>query len=197
MSKSSNHPYKSPKLRIHVTDEIIAQSKRADSSHCMVAEAVRAEYPAAVKVAVDLATIRFSDPEKGYRYVYLTPHVAQQNIINFDQGVSPEPFEFFLRNAVQVVAFGKRVRKYPPPTPEAIAEHVNQHGVSEEQAKIALTKPPEIKQHGMDGPVTTVVIGKDTGENGGGATIPTKLGGRTPPRAIGRVRAFGLRAMTR
>jgi len=59
-------------------------------------------------VAVDIQTIRFTDLERGERYVYLTPRSGQEGIIGFDLGTHVEPFEFRLRNA-QVVKAGKRI----------------------------------------------------------------------------------------
>ena len=48
---------------------------------------------------MDLQTIRWSDKAKGFRYTYLTPPVAQQYLLHFDQGVKCRPFSFNLRGA--------------------------------------------------------------------------------------------------
>jgi len=86
-----------PRVRAKVTKKIIATSVPADSGHCMLADAVAAAVPWARFVSADLQTIRFSDPARGLRYVYLTPRSAQQALIMFDQGQHPEPFSFELR----------------------------------------------------------------------------------------------------
>jgi hypothetical protein len=96
MKAAKKHYPKSPQVRVDVTEEIIRESMQADSSHCMIAEAVKKARPKATRVAVDLATIRFSDPELGLRYTYLTPRTAQTPLLQFDSGMVPEPFSFML-----------------------------------------------------------------------------------------------------
>lgn len=89
----------SPRVRVHVTQEIIDASTRRDSSHCMIADAIKAAVPEAAYVSVDLATIRFTDLNAGCRYVYLTPRHAQSALLAFDQGKKPEPFTVQLSGA--------------------------------------------------------------------------------------------------
>lgn len=88
-----------PQFFAQVTKDLIDSAVRGDSGHCMIAEAVKAARPEAEYVSVDIQTIRFSDRGKRLRYIYLTPRVAADAILDFDQGVSPEPFSFRLRNA--------------------------------------------------------------------------------------------------
>ena len=59
--------------RVSVTRDVIDKAERRDSSHCMIADAIRASIPDAQNVSVDLATIRWSEPKKGVRLMYLTP----------------------------------------------------------------------------------------------------------------------------
>jgi hypothetical protein len=68
---------------------------------------------------VDLATIRWTDKEKGLRYIYLTPLPAQQLIVAFDQGQKPAPLSFDLRKAAQITkcypkGAGNRFKKNDP-----------------------------------------------------------------------------------
>src|SRR5258707_2331325 len=98
---------RSPKVTIEITPDLIESSKERDSSHCMIAEAVKKAYLGAAFVSVDLQTIRFSDHNKGLRYTYLTPRSAQIALIEFDQGTTPEPFSFQLRGG-QVTFGGSR-----------------------------------------------------------------------------------------
>jgi hypothetical protein len=90
---------RAPKVELAVTTEHIETSTKADSSHCMIADAIKAAVPNAARVSVDLQTIRFSDPGKRRRYVYLTPRTAQEALIEFDQGRTVEPFQVLLRGA--------------------------------------------------------------------------------------------------
>lgn len=90
---------RAPQARIHVTEEIIKAAEKKSSSHCMTAVAIQHNVPGAIRISVDTQTIRWSDPEKGVRYAYLTPRRVQLEIIRFDSGVLPEPFSFTLQGA--------------------------------------------------------------------------------------------------
>lgn len=152
---------RSPRFTIEVTDEIIADGVERNSSHCVVAEAVKASYPDAKRVSVDLQTIRFSDYTKGLRYTYLTPRAAQVALVQFDQGIKPEPFKFQLRTG-QVTKAGSGTG-----------------GFKRERESV----PSKAKM-------------KTETTGGGGGEVPTKVGGRTPPRAaLGNRRSFGLRSL--
>lgn len=93
MTRQVHNPA-SRREKIKVTADIIEKSKRANSAHCMIAEAVRTCVPGAKGITVDLQAVRFSDPETGWRYSAFTPRHAQKAIIDFDQGITPQPFEF-------------------------------------------------------------------------------------------------------
>jgi len=88
-----------PKIKVVVTQEIIDSACRADVTRCMIAEAVKDAVPDAKNVLVDLTSIRWSDPEKGLRYVYIMPPLPQTALIRFDKGEKIPPFSFRLRNA--------------------------------------------------------------------------------------------------
>jgi hypothetical protein len=88
-----------PQLTIELTKELIETAKRRDSSHCMIAEAIKEAYPSAQRISVDIITARFSDPDRGLRYTYLMPRRAQVALIDFDQGNEVETCRFRLRNA--------------------------------------------------------------------------------------------------
>jgi hypothetical protein len=68
----------------------------------MIAEAVLEEVKNSKNISVDIATIRFTDKKLGQRFIYLTPPIAQQSLVDFDQGREVKPFGFELRTAVQV-----------------------------------------------------------------------------------------------
>lgn len=166
---------KSPHLKVVITREIIESAKTRDSSHCMVAEAVKSAFPSASYVSVDLQTIRMSDPSKGLRYTYLTPRVAQIGLIKFDQGDNGiEPFEFLLRRG-QVTRSGK--------TKPGI-------GLSEQQLlqRKTAAESAQKKRNGR-----TILTNR-----GDGNSVPDRIGGKPPPTTpFARRRAFGLRALER
>lgn len=89
----------SPRRTIYVTDEDIAAAIPSDSSHCMIAEAIRRQVPEASHIDVDLQGIRWTDKKKGVRYIFLTPTIGQASLLMFDQAVKPKPFRLHLRDA--------------------------------------------------------------------------------------------------
>ena len=81
---------------IEVTAELVAEASRSDSSHCAIADAIRAAHPEYTNISVDLQSIRFSDRSAGKRYIYFTPPLCQQKLVSFDQGVIVRPWSFRL-----------------------------------------------------------------------------------------------------
>jgi len=88
-----------PKLTVMVTQDIIERACRKNEHKCMIAEAVKKQLPHARQVSVDLRSIRWSDPEKGLRYVYMMPEIGTAALIGFDKGNKIPPFKFRLVNA--------------------------------------------------------------------------------------------------
>jgi hypothetical protein len=114
---ANNQPRpRAPKLTLTVTDEIINTAEARSSSHCMWADAVRVAYPTAKSVSVDVQTIRFTDPAKKLRYVYLTPRAAQVSLVLFDQGLHTNPMSVQLRHG-QVVKSNSYVKPYRKAAP--------------------------------------------------------------------------------
>ena len=94
------------RIDITVTEALIDAAIPLDSSHCMIADAIRATLPHARSIMVDLAAIRWSDPRVGKRYIYFTPGSVQDALLQFDYGVKPKPFRFTLRAPAQVTNSG-------------------------------------------------------------------------------------------
>lgn len=90
-------------MTITITRDVVEHAKQRDSSHCMIADAIR-EKTGAKYVLVDVQSIRLSNMRTRKRYTFLTPPIAQQAIIAFDQGKPIKPFSFSLRRAVTVRA---------------------------------------------------------------------------------------------
>jgi hypothetical protein len=180
---------KGPRVKVEVTQAIIDAAivhGQRDSRHCMISEAVQRAFPGAAMVSTDLATVRFSEPAKHLRYTYMTPRVAQVQLVKFDQGVKPEPFEFTLKHAhvtrsgsspaTKVRQARARAKAKGQPAPEAVVA-------------VDLAAPDMLRRAALRG--------------GGVATgAPVPVGGRTPPVQMtkdgvpfSRRRAFGLRAL--
>lgn len=88
-------------MRVSVTREHIENGVQKHSQHCMIADAIKTTCPKAQYIMVDLQSIRFSDAAKRKRYVYLTPAIAQHNILKFDKGDAVKPFAFSLTSPVK------------------------------------------------------------------------------------------------
>lgn len=83
-------------LKVSVTQPLIERATQRDSRHCMIAEAITAARPEFQRVMVDLATIRWTNPRTGKRYIALTPEKAAVALVAFDQGEEVEPFDLNL-----------------------------------------------------------------------------------------------------
>src|SRR5437899_12903658 len=99
-AKTARHKY--ARRTIQVTDEDISKAKLAHSGACVNAEAIKRCLPGVKHVAVDLATIRFTETKTGDRYTFLTPRAAQLGVVQWDQGVAPQPFVFSLKSPIQI-----------------------------------------------------------------------------------------------
>ena len=69
----------------------------------MIADAIKRQHPELSKIAVDAATIRWTDGGKQRRVMCLTPMVCQQKLAAFDYGIAPKPFKFSMKST-QVTA---------------------------------------------------------------------------------------------
>ncbi len=83
-------------MKVTVKQEHITNGVQKNSQHCMIADAIKACAPSAQHIMVDIQSIRWSDPKTKTRYTYLTPPVAQQNLLKFDKGETCKPFAFSL-----------------------------------------------------------------------------------------------------
>jgi hypothetical protein len=159
-----NQRYNSPRIAAPVTAEIIERSKIGDSSHCMITEALRVAHPEFTGQSADLATVRISDPVRQLRYIYLTPRNAQLAIIDFDQGITPEPFTVVLERAAQITRsanWGRVTERLKPTT---------------RPQKPSSYTPPKSPKSGKPAP-----LGPRRAQSEGGGSIPTIIGGHPPP----------------
>jgi hypothetical protein len=95
---------------IAVRKKHITEAMPANSSKCMIAEAIKDGWPGAHHVNVDLATIRFTDG-KGNRRTYLTPGKCQIALVEFDAGIEQEEFSFSLHRPVHISPGHGRTQK--------------------------------------------------------------------------------------
>jgi hypothetical protein len=200
------------RCEIPVLDRHLAAAMRANSSHCAIAMAIKDAIPDARMIAVDLQTIRGSNPKRGVRYVFLTPHVAQQDvIIPFDQGEECKPVTFRMKPA-WITRIGAKRNHTPEPeqlkgTGLKVAEE-QPHRASPEAVRElvgALTGEP-VEAVGAPDRKLVPYAGKPRqprqrrariSETKPDGTIPVTLGGKLPPVSVLARRAFGLRQVKR
>jgi hypothetical protein len=190
------------RAEIAVEQPHIDAALRANSSHCAIAMAIAAAVPHARRIAVDLQTIRWTDPKRGVRYVFLTPHIAQTEvIIPFDQGETCHPVTFKMRPAF-VTRAG---RKYARHTPEPDQLKGTGLKVAGEQPHIdadnSLGSPDRPLPHAQLIPYAGKEQPKPRqpramiSEVRPDGSIPVTLGGKLPPRSVLARREYGMRVL--
>jgi len=191
--RRNSKPHAAPVLKVEVTQEIINNSVPKDSGHCMIADAVAAAYPRASFISVDLATIRFTDLEAGFRYIYLTPRHAQAALLDFDDGVKPAPFKFNVA-AAQIVVSGAGEKKART---SARMEKLRDTDESEGAATVEKLRSadPETGRVVKAGGHSVVRVGGQTPPIGALAHVRDRE--ERPTSRTGRRRVFGLRAIIR
>lgn len=142
---SKRRPH-APIVELAVDPEVATIAIQRDSGHCMWADAVARAVPDATKIAVDLQTIRFTDPAKGLRYTYLTPRTAQISLLRFDDGQYPtERMSVTLRRG-QVTKAGNytRVRRRSgvPPMPDGTKREMHKQQQADVPAVVGGKTPP-------------------------------------------------------
>jgi hypothetical protein len=192
----------SPHLTIEVGREEIEYSVRRDSSHCMIAETIKRKMPTARGVAVDLGTIRWTDPEKRLRYIYLTPRSAQIALIEFDRGILPEPFRFTLRTAAQIIRPANRRKRVADEDRNARTRknyHDRKGNAANADQPAAKGRRSEIMQAMADPTAdlgTATAMTPALGKLGIASNVPVIVGGRPPPLGnLSKIRRFGLRQL--
>jgi hypothetical protein len=94
--------FKSPKLELAISDEQWEKTAESSSGGCVIAEAIKRQYPHLSNVSVDMATVRASDRKRGLRFTYLTPPEAQMMLLSFDQGFAQPGEAVTIKRAVKI-----------------------------------------------------------------------------------------------
>jgi hypothetical protein len=166
-------PLRVPRHNVAVTPEIIERACRRNSRHCMIAEAVKAQIPGATTVCVDMMTVRFSIPEKGLRYTYPTPALAQDALARFDRGLIVEPITVRLKNgqATSMVWHekqddGKRMQRQLHKLGRKKLRVTPASGGTRIETEIVGGKPPPVQKpkHGSNSSIRVFGIRNWTGE---------------------------------
>lgn len=192
----------SPTLQLTITDAQHQRAVRSNSGGCLIADAIKEQYPHLSGIVVDMATIRVTDKAQGLRYTYLTPPTAQHVLLSFDQGWRNPVDTLTVKRAVKV----DKVTKAPSSRIKA-AEY-RQERIAELEEKldsgVELTRPeraalsrmtnpnrkPTPERPSSSGPVTQVITsGNQPATVVGGRPLPQ---GEAHPNLLrGRNRHFG------
>jgi hypothetical protein len=101
-SRPARRRYPPRQYTVTVSSEAIAaMTVGGIAGERIMAEAVRAARPDARNVAVDLGTIRWTDPKTGRREVFSTPATVRDALLGVARGMAPEPFRFILGKAAR------------------------------------------------------------------------------------------------
>jgi hypothetical protein len=77
-------------------EAITAATLRGVHGARLIAEAIHAACPDVRNIAVDLSTIRWTDPKTNLRATFDTPIKVRDALLAFARSVPPEPFRFRL-----------------------------------------------------------------------------------------------------
>jgi hypothetical protein len=215
------------RAEITVAQKYISAAMERNSSHCATADAIKEQVPEARHISVDLQTIRWTDSKKGVRYVFLTPHAIQTDIIiPFDQGdrENCKPVTVRMKPAYvcksgkkrthtptndELKDAGLRVAKDQPhlPTPEPdppasgaekdLVQKWKPRSGDRDGALIAPPDDPEAKPEPEAPKPRKPRVARAKVSAVSKGVIPTTLGGKLPPVSVLSRREFGLRALRR
>jgi hypothetical protein len=77
-------------------EAVAAMTRGRIAGERIVVEAIRAARPDVRNIAVDLGTIRWTDPKTGRRVTFATPVTVRDMLLALAHGVAPEPLRFVL-----------------------------------------------------------------------------------------------------
>jgi hypothetical protein len=190
----------SPVLQPVITEKNYEHAVTAASGGCLVADAIKEQYPQLSHVEVDVATIRVTDRERGERYIYLTPQSVAEALLAFDQGWKDEelPRQFLIRKAVKIIpvtrsasskkktAEDRQQRLFELEAKVKTGKELSPH---EKTTLTKLSKPKESPERPTTyGPSEIEASGSSIVVKGG---VPPKTAKQNPNLLHGRNRHFG------
>jgi hypothetical protein len=191
---------RSPILKPIVTEESYERAVQAKSSACLVADAIKTQYPQFSNIRVDVATIRLTDKKRGVRYMYLTPASVAEALLFFDQGWREEklPKTFVIRQAVRITPIIRSKSNLKLRTAQSAARLAELE--TKEQKGDQLTRDEKrsltVLRKRKDAPVRPTTYGKSRNEVVGNDAVliggnPVKYPKRQENLLDDRIRHFG------
>jgi hypothetical protein len=159
---------RAPSLDFMVLDRHMDDAMKNHSGRCMVAEALKENYPHLKNVKVDIHFIRFADAKKEERYLIPTPQTIGAYLYLWDDGKRPQEFRVHTKGGQT-----SRIRPTPPRTPEDKAAAKARLDALHEKRKLEQTTIAE-----RDG-------------------VAYKLGGKMLPLSEFHKRTFGMKAFAK
>jgi len=189
---------------IKVSQKHIDDAIPADSAHCMIADGIKESLPHVKHISVDIGSIRYSDPKKGLRYTFLTPRPAQWALVQYDQGVKPEPFNFDLRGGQRTTMHpgdkktGKQKAAHKLGRRRLVKRKPNAAQRAEQEV-VGGRPPPNLaslrKSEAIKKGLEKKGKGKKKKTTAAETVAAVLVDGQPPKLRFGARRAFGLRAM--
>jgi hypothetical protein len=195
------------RLNVEIKEENYERAIKANSAACLVADAIKEQYPELSSIRVDVATIRVTDRKAGKRYVFLTPPSVSDTLLFFDQGLKEQelPKTLSIRNLVRVTSMRRsqadlkaQVERRTKRLAELTEKKERGETLSSDE-KRALTLMEKHKKS----PVRPTSFGPTTVQGGEGANLvlhggdPRRMYGKSedhkknPNLLAGRTRHFG------
>jgi hypothetical protein len=195
------NPGTAPRLTVQITERQWNTAIRSDSGGCLIADAIKTQFPDLSAVTVDMATIRATDRARGERYTWLTPGPAQNLLLGFDQGWNQATEQIVLRDAVKIdrqkAASVKSVRDRAARKDQLEAKEAQGELLTggERSALKQMRATDEMRPEPLptsSGPVTDVISRRDGSATVvGGRPLPKPTPETHPNLLAGRDRHFG------
>ena len=193
----------SPVLRVTINEQHWRSAVRSNSGGCLIADAINEQYPNLKVISVDMATVRVRDAERGLKYTYLTPPIAQHLLLSFDQGWRQPTEELTIKTAVKVEKITRSpssIKAKADHRAERIAYLEEKLDLGEEltppekSALSRMTNPkrkPAPARPSARGPAQVITSGNKPATVIGGQPLPQAAAKTNPNLLRGRNRHFG------
>lgn len=190
-------------LEVEITENNYRSAIGASSGGCLIADAIKEQYPELSLVSVDVATIRCTDRKAGKRYTWLTPQSVSDTLLFFDQGFKETVLPKKLRIAqlirvqpIKLSRVNKEQRREQRAQRLAELETKEQRGEElTRDEKISLKKirnyKPGPERPTSYGDLKVEITGDSVIRHGGTPERNIRKRGKNPNMLAGRIRHFG------
>lgn len=185
-------------LKIIITKDNYKRAIQANSGGCIIADAIKEQYPHLNDVKVDTAHIRVTDRKAGERYMFLTAPSAVDVLIRFDQGLEETelPKKLRIRDLLRISPIAISRSKIESRATQRARRLVE---LKEKEQKNELTRDEKrslkIIENRKEPPQRPTSYGPITAEPKEGDNVsrgrPIRVAGKHPNLLAGKHRHFG------